>query len=160
MLSDGGSVLKDPTVLEADEKEKKKATASRFETLRAYLKDLSHLKRKAVKKESERSTYATSEEVADNLLEHDVTFFEPLKHLPSCAQELCRDIARDKMMQVATKLTQEYYCARPCALFDFDDPGSVNNFKLQALYLFHAFFSTRGEEGEGAVIYFASPSDR
>mmetsp|Transcript_5043 Transcript_5043/g.12729 ORF Transcript_5043/g.12729 Transcript_5043/m.12729 type:complete len:1425 (+) Transcript_5043:112-4386(+) len=108
VLSDGGSVLKDPTVLEAEEKEKKKATASRFETLRAYLKDLSHLKRKAVKKESERSTYATSEEVADNLLEHDVTFFEPLKHLPSCAQELCRDIARDKMMQVATKLTQDY----------------------------------------------------
>ncbi|CAD7969468.1 unnamed protein product [Amoebophrya sp. A25] len=78
--------------------------ARTFASLRSYLLDISHLKNIT------RSAHPNADEINANALKscEDVQFFEPLRHLPDSAQELCREIVREKVMGVATKLTEQY----------------------------------------------------
>ncbi|CAD7932399.1 unnamed protein product [Amoebophrya sp. A120] len=81
----------------------------RFDTLRAYLKDLSNLRQKQNQNQTyDPNSLPGAEDVTEDLIKRDVTFFEPLQHLPDSAQELTREIVREKMKTVATKLTEDY----------------------------------------------------
>jgi len=75
-----------------------------FNSLRDYWKDLMNLK------DITRSYHPEKDDINITVAAHmpDVQFFEPLQHLPESAQDLCRNVVKDKLTGITTSVIEQY----------------------------------------------------